>query len=271
MRATLPAVLLLLTACDSMPKAAQPRINVSPYFAAYRLGGKIGMQDRLPSGTPDNSKQSLRSMGLDRYEDDYGIRTDFGDGTSGVRAEWYRLSMHPTDSGVLSDDFGALPAGSTVQTGATMDEFRVGYLHEVWVGHGGPTNSLFEIRIAAGGVLAHRSLDLDVEETSGGLRQDLSLDDRGVLYPAAHFHASRQSFAIDLDYAISPNLQFGGDYGGIFQDIEARISYTVPFQDISLFAGYRFSTLPLDGGSGGLDVDGNLRLDGVQLGVTVTF
>ena len=69
MRATLPAVLLLLAACESLPKSAQPLIHVSPYFAAYRLGGKIGMQDRLPSGTPDNSKQSLRSMGLDRYEE----------------------------------------------------------------------------------------------------------------------------------------------------------------------------------------------------------
>ncbi|MCY2955492.1 MAG: hypothetical protein NT107_00460 [Planctomycetota bacterium] len=267
-----PAILLaLFSACSATQKTAEQRIIVSPYFAGYRLGGKLGMADSQPSGTPTNGQQPMRELGQDRYEEDYGFRADFGNGAAGLRAEWLKLSMHPTDTGVLSDDFGAIPAGSTVNSDVTLEEFRIGYLHEVWTGSGGPENFLLDLQLAAGGLLSHVSTEIDVRETTGSAQQNVSLKDRGILYPALHLRASHQAVAMDLEYALSPNLTFGGDYDGWLQDIEARITYTVPFQDVGLFAGYRFATLPVDSSENGLAVNGDLRIDGIQLGIIISF
>ena len=79
-----------------------------------------------------------------------------------------------------------------------------------------------------------------------------------------------KSFAFDFDYAIAPGL-VTGDYDGMQQDIEARLSYSVPFQDVTLFAGYRYSLFSAKGNEGGLAYDSDLRLDGYQFGITVSF
>ena len=264
------AAVAVLAACG-LPKTVSPRLVVSPYYAAYQMRGRLGMQSDSGSGPVDNNPQSLRNLGQDHYEDDYGIRVDVGDGMTGLRVEWYRASMSPTSTGVLDDDFGHLLANDVVQSNVRMNEYRVGYLQQVWEAHGALYDRPLDLAFAAGGILAHRDLELHARSTDLARHQDIDISDHGVVYPALRFRAGWQSLALVLEYAMSPDLSFGGDFQGLQQDVEARLTYTVPFQDIGLFVGYRYSTMSVEGVEGGLGFDGHLYLDGIQLGVTVSF
>src|SRR5262249_2623543 len=128
-----------------------------------------------------------------------------------------------------------------------------------------------DFKLAAGGVLAHRDLGMHMHTVDNVRRQDVRVSDEGVVYPAVRFRATWQSVSLDLEYAISPNLTFGGEFDGVLQDFETRFTYRVPMQDVGIFAGYRYSTLPIEGHEGALAFDGNLRIDGLQLGVVVSF
>jgi len=264
------AAVAVLAACG-LPKTVSPRLVVSPYYAAYQLRGKLGMQSPSASGPVDNNPQTLRNLGQDHYEDDYGIRVDVGDGMTGLRAEWYRAGMNPTSAGVLDDDFGHLLANDVVQSTVRMNEYRIGYLQQVWEAHGALYERPLDLALAAGGILAHRDLEMEVHTTDLARHQNIDISDDGVVYGALRFRAAWQSLAFVLEYAISPDLSFGGEFQGTQQDFEARLTYMVPFQDIGLFVGYRYSTMSVEGVEGGLGFDGNLKLDGIQLGVTVSF
>jgi len=58
---------------------------------------------------------------------------------------------------------------------------------------------------------------------------------------------------------------------GVLQDAEVRASYTMPLNDITFFAGYRYSQLDASGTTNGFGYDADLTLDGYQFGVAVTF
>lgn len=271
MRILCPGAALLFAACNSFPIMADPRVQVSPYLAVYQLRGDLGMQSDPGTGIQNNAEQSLKLFGFDKHREDVGVRVHIGDGFAGLEIDYYRLDQRSTRGGVLEDDFGELQQGDQVTMNAVMDEFRIGYLAQVLDGSFDYHDHPIEWRLALGGILAHRSLDLQMQTVDGARRQSLHADDDGVLYPAIRLRAKWQNVHLDIGYAISPELDFGGDFDGVMQDFEARIAYTVPYQDITLFAGYRYSTLPVAGTEGGFGYSGDLVLDGFQFGLQVSF
>jgi hypothetical protein len=201
---------------------------------------------------------------------DIGVRADIGDGFGGLRFDYYRLDQGTTQSGVIDADWGRLQNADTVQMRAAMDEFRIGYLEPFLHVRTTYRDRPLQMRVAAGGVFSHRDLALRASNADRSRTQDVDIDG-DMLYAAARFRATWRDFAFDLDYAISPDVVLGGDFDGVLQDAEVRASYTMPLNDITFFAGYRYSQLDASGTTNGFGYDADLTLDGYQFGVAVTF
>jgi hypothetical protein len=266
--ACLSSLLLMTAACNSFPVPLEPELKVNPYLAVYQLRGDMAMAS-TPGG-PLNANQDLRQFGGDNYEEDIGIRADFGDGMSGLRLDYYQLDQNTSRLGQLSADFGALPAGSLVRMRAQMNEYRIGIQQEILSTRTEWRESPLDLRLGAGVVYAQRDLKISAQTDDGLIRQAIEMD-CAAFYPTVRLQAVWQDLLMDVDYAISPNLDIGGDMNGVLQDFEARLSYQVPFQDLSLFCGYRYSVFAADGNNGSFGYETDLRLDGIQLGLTVTF
>ena len=63
----------------------------------------------------------------------------------------------------------------------------------------------------------------------------------------------------------------GGDIEGLSQDFEAMVSYELPQRDVRVFAGWRYSEFSAAGSEGPYRFENDLVIDGLQLGVLVTF
>jgi hypothetical protein len=269
MRAIPICLAAMLTACGSFPITSEPLLQFSPYLAKYRLRGDVAMQNDPGTGIENNAAQSTDTFGLGDYEDDLGLRFDLGDGFGGLRLDYYHLDMSTSTSGQLGDDFGALIAGDVARMRAGMDEWRLAFLQSVWNVDASYRGTPVEFKLAVGGAWANRDLSMRVT-TTDGLRTQ-GVDPSGdAFYLASRFRAKVRQVSLDLDYAICPSLTTG-DFDGTQHDIEARFSYAVPFQDVTMFAGYRYSVLRAEGDQDGFGWQSDLRVDGVQLGVTVTF
>lgn len=258
-------------ACESFPVPTDPRVHVSPYFAHYRLRGDVAMQSNPGSGAVSNDAQSLDALGQGHYADDVGVRADVGDGFSGIRVDYYQLEMGPRGSTTLTDGFGAIPAGATAQAQPKMDEWRLSLTQEVYATKMRWRQDPIEMRFGLGGTWANRRMDMDVRGSDTASSYQQGVDFSGdVFFGAARYRATLGQVSLDVEYAISPDLQ-SGDWDEISQDFETRLSYAVPFQDVTVFAGWRYSTLDGSGSDGGLRQDADMTLDGYQFGVTVTF
>lgn len=269
---TLAALAAVLCSACSATVLAEPRILVSPYLALYQVRGDIGLQSQPVPGGPlqDNAPQPMRNFGQDHHREDVGVRADIGDGFAGFRIDYYRLDMGTADNGTLSADWGRLLANDVVSMSMTMDELRVGYLEPLVHVRTNWRDRPLSLQFAAGGVFAYRSMDLRARTVDFSRTQNVDISG-DVIYPAARFRASWRGFAFDADYAISPELELGGDWEGVMQDIEVRFGYTMPLHDITFFGAYRYSTLPAEGQSDGFAYDADLTVDGFQFGVSVTF
>jgi hypothetical protein len=263
--------LLCLGSCTSLTMA-EPQILVSPYLAVYQLRGEVGMQSQPVPGGPlqENAPQSARTLGQDHHHEDLGVRVDIGDGFGGFRVDYYRLDMGTSQPGALGADFGSLFATDVVALNAVMDDLRLGYLEPLFELETEYREQPLKLRFAAGGVLAHRSMDLRVRTSDGQRSQNVSADG-DVFFPAVRAQVSWREFALDVDYALSPDLTLGGDFGGMQQDLEARLSYTLPLRDVTFFGGYRYSEFPSKGTTDGFRYDADLKLDGFQFGLVLTF
>lgn len=272
MRASaLVALVPLLGSCTAT-LLYEPRILVSPYLALNQVRGSVAAQSDPGGGAPvqNNTAQSMRTFGQDHHDEDIGVRADVGDGFGGLRLDYYRMDIFTSHPGTLTDDWGALVQGDSVRMKVEMDEVRVGYLEP-----------LFETKVtfreqpisflgAAGGVLAHRNMRLRGQTDDGTRRQSFNVDG-DVIYAAIRGRASWQNVAFDLDYALSPDLTIGGDFRGMQQDMEVRASYTLPLRDVTFFVGYRYSDIEAKGNGGNLAYDADLKIDGYQIGITVSF
>lgn len=260
----------LLCGCSSTTMA-EPRLLVSPYLAIQQLRGEVSLQSEPTPGTlQDNGEQTLRTFGQDHYREDIGVRVDFGDGFAGFRVDYLQLAQNTNDSGVLEADWGTLLAGDVVRMDVDMDELRIGYLETLFHGKTTWRDRPLALQFAAGAVVAHRELDLSGETLDRSRQQRVEVEG-DVAYAAARLRLGWRDIALDVDYAISPELALGGDFEGTLQDIEVRASYTLPMRDLTFFGGWRYSTLPGEGNTGRLAYDADLVLDGFQLGVVLTF
>ncbi|MEO6598167.1 MAG: hypothetical protein ABIP94_25770 [Planctomycetota bacterium] len=270
---TLAAMLAtsLLTGCTSTVMA-EPKVLVSPYLAVYQLRGATSMQSDAGAGQPlrNNTPQAMRTFGQEHHHEDLGVRVDIGDGFGGFRAEYYKLDMGTSRNGVIDADWGRLLAADLVSMRAEMDELRLGYLEPVLSGQVMWREHPLKMRVAAGGVFAYRSMTLRAK-TDDGMRTQNANIDGDVLYGALRCQATWRDFALDFDYALSPDLTLGGDYDGVQQDLEVRGSYTLAMRDITFFAGYRYSEFPAKGTADNFAYDADLKLDGFQFGIAVVF
>lgn len=269
MRILLLAPVLLLAGCGSFPFSSEPRALLTPYFANYRLRGDVAMQNDPGTGLEGNAPQSTQTFGLGDAKDDFGIRADVGDGFAGLRVDWYHLDHHTTDSGVLGDDYGTLIAGDTARMRARMDEWRVSLMQSVLHHESRYQGEPLGFDVAVGGVAANRDLSMRATTTDLARTQGLDIDGN-AFYGAVRARLTVQRFSADAEYAFSPGLTTG-DFEGTQHDLEARLAYSMPYQDVSVFLGYRYSVMQAEGQQDDFGWYSDLRLDGLQVGVSVTF
>jgi hypothetical protein len=271
MRVLVLVLAAALAACSSTT-FAQPRVLVSPYLAVYQLRGKVGVQSQPTPGGPlqDNPAQSMVTFGQDHHREDVGVRADIGDGFAGVRFDYYKLDMGTSKTGVLTADWGRLRAGDTVRMEAEMDELRIGYLESLGTLRASFRGEPLTFRFAGGGVFAYRDMTLRARTDDGARTQNVGITG-DVIYLATRFRASWRDVAFDAEYAISPDLVLGGDFQDVLQDVELRASYTLQQHDISFFGGWRWSTLKASGSTDGFGYDADLKIDGFQFGVSLSF
>jgi hypothetical protein len=267
MRVLLCGSALALASCNSFPVPANPAVHVSPYLAKYQLRGDVGMQSNPGTGVENNADQSIAALGQGSHGDDFGIRADIGDGFSGIRLDYYRMELGPSGPGTLTDELGALPTGEAATLEPRMDEWRLAWTQSVLDGALAWRGDPVRVRGAVGATWANRDLSMDLQSTTASQGIDQSGDS---LYATARMRATLKQVSLDVEYSLCPELHTG-DWEGLAHDIETRLSYAIPFQDVTVFAGYRYSMLEGGGSRGGLEHDTDLVIDGFQLGVTVTF
>jgi hypothetical protein len=267
MRALLPTVALLAAACTTT--FAEPRFQLSPYVAVHRLRGDAGAATPGTGGGPAtaNAPQPLSRFGQGERGDDLCWRFDVGDGFAGARVDWYRLGIDGDDGSALGDGYGAFAAGDVATMRARMEEFRVGYIESVASTRLSLQDRPLTLRVGAGAVLASRDLSLTARRATDGAAERSSFDGENP-YAALRLGARWRDVALDAEYALCPGLAIGGDVDGVLHDLELRAAWTLPYYDVTLFAGWRLATIEA-AAAGGRTAD--LTLDGWLLGVSVSF
>ena len=271
MRALAALPLALFAGCTSAT-FAEPRILVSPYLALYQLRGDVALQAFAagPAFPVDRTPQTMRTFGQDHHREDFGVRADIGDGFAGVRFDYYKLDMNTSRVGTLTDDWGDLLAGDQVRMRAEMDELRIGYLESLGTLRTTWRDHPLTVRFAGGGVFSHRDLALRARTEDGVRSQNVEIEGDTV-FAAARCRASWRDWALEAEYAASPEIVLGGDFEGFQQDLELRLAYTMPLHDVTFFGGYRLSMFDAEGHAGRLAYDADLTIDGFQFGLSVTF
>ena len=79
--------------------------------------------------------------------------------------------------------------------------------------------------------------------------------------------------SIALDAELSPREAWHPVVivAGQEQDFEARLSYTLDYGQVEVFAGYRYSAMEMDTVESGLASSADMVLEGYQLGFRFTF
>ncbi len=67
-------------------------------------------------------------------------------------------------------------------------------------------------------------------EVTGLRSQKLEMEDDGAVYLAARGRVSWRGVALRVDYAISDDMNFGGEFEGTQQDLEITLGYTLDTQ-----------------------------------------
>jgi hypothetical protein len=263
---------IVLGACALPPALEDPKLQFTPYLSVYEVTGKTRMQSfNGGGGVVDNNSINLRDMGGGHHDEDVGGRVDVGDGFSTFRVDYLRLDANSSRKNAIPDDWGALVQGDVVHMGTIMDEVRVGYVNEVWHGTFGEKERQVDVRVGLGAVLGWRNMKMEVVEDNLVRQQTIHADDDGSIAPAVRARASLRGWFLETEYAISPEgWSFGGDFDST-QDLEVRIGYQIPLQDVAVYAGWRWSQYEISGTEGSLRHDDDLTLTGFQFGVVITL
>src|SRR5260221_8494032 len=104
-----------------------------------------------------------------------------------------------------------------------MDALRLGSAYDLYDQKFGAVKGReLQLRCAPIVVFAHRDLRLRGFDDSGVPSDSHEANDAGVVYGGARLRATYRDFSVDAEYAISPGLDFGGDFHGTQQDFELR-------------------------------------------------
>ena len=265
---TAAAILLGAGGCASWPGLDNPQISLAPYLALYTLEGQARMQSAAGGAIVNNAAMPIATLGLRERDDDWGGTLAIGDGFSGFELSYLRLDMDDTETGTLTADFGAVPAGTVVNATAKMDEFRFGYVAQAFLWE---NDQGLYAKLGGGLTLVHRELDFVVQQEDGPARQAIRAKDVGLPYLKGRLDVGYRQFGIDVDYAWNPDLELGGDFSGTLQDLEVVAHFTLEDQDLTLYAGYRRSDLPASSREGPFRYDADFELEGFFLGIRFSF
>ncbi len=223
------------------------------------------------SGGPivDNPSMDIQTFGIDDEETDLGFRLEVGDGLSGVSVDFIDLRNESNTSGTLTNDWGNMMAGDTVNTSLHMSNLRLRWLfgHTFAV----DDSQVWRAGLGLGPMLTHRRFRMTVSEVSGLRSQKMEFHDDGQVYVAARGRVSWNSVDLTVDYAVSEDWNFGGEFDGTQQDLEVMLSYTTNNGRMALFGGYQYSEFPASGNEGPFDFDADFTLDGYLFGLTIIF
>lgn len=263
----------LSAACSSIPGLQDPTIQLSPRYYLYKLRGDARMQSVSGGSIVENGSMSISQLGQSKRDDDYGGVLSIGDGFSGIEAEYQRVDMDDTSTGVLTADYGFIPTGTIVSSAFKMDEYRLTYTaelldHEFEIGE----DEFLRVRAGPSAAIAHREGTFSVfEDGNSVLNQGLKFKDDGVPYIGLRGRVEWREFSAQIDWDYNPDITFGGDFEGELHDIEILARYEFEAQDISVLAGYRWSDIQTSGPSGDLRYDMDFKLEGYVLGIEFRF
>ena len=264
---------LLCAGCDALPGFDDPEIALSPRYYALELEGEARMQSVVNGRIVNNPPQGVEEFGQKDRDDDVGGQIAIGDGFSGIEFDYMKVEIDDSALGVLTADFGAVPAGTLVQSRFDLEEFRVGYTAELFAHELSVTEAEpLLVRLGAGAALAHREGDLTLEsDTDPDLVEAIEFKDNGLLFATARARLEYVGAALQFDWGYHPDFDFGGEFQGEMHDVEITASYTLEAQDVTFLVGYRYSQLPATGSSRGLRYDTDFELEGWMLGFTFRF
>jgi len=245
-----------------------PQITVVPQLVLLELRGDTNMQSSSGGAPVSNPDVSLSELGVTDREDNWGGMVRIGDDFSGMDVGYLDIEAESTQTGTLSQNWGNLLQGDVVKTEVDGFEVRGRYVGELLDLE---SEAKARLQLGAGAELAHRELKFKAREVSGVRSQTLEVKDAGMPYLCARGRASYLGFGLQADYAINPDLDFGGDFDGIQQDIEVAATYTFADQGVVVSAGYRRSYLHADSTQGNFAYDLDLIFDGYVFGAEITF
>lgn len=277
----------LLTSCASIPGFANPSVRVQARLWADTARGDANSSAPAGSGAPVGGQNvPLNDLGLDDRGDDIGGLFHLGDGFSGVEFLYQGVDLFDSSPNVLPFAYGVLPAASLINSNLEMNEYRLGYIGEVFdhefVFGEEDEEEYVNIRLGAGVEVAHRDGDFDVFEVAipdpdlpeiieTGLTNSLSFSDGGAFYGKVRGRVSWRQFALQADFAFSPDLVLGGPVEGPLNDTEIQARYTFFEQGLTLFLGYRRSQFELQDNVQGTAFNADFVIDGFLAGAEFEF
>ena len=259
---------VLLASCSAWPGLDRPKVDAGAYLALYELRGRARMDSNVGGVIQNNPGMDLAVFGAGERDDDVGGYITVGDGFSGFEFNYFKLTMEDSSPGMLTSPFGSLDAGEVVLTEVEMDEWRARYVAKLFE-HTFPNR--LRVGFGLGGAVAHRDLKFFPRRQTLGDGQILTAKDYGLPYAAARLRGTYGPVSLNLDWAYHVGVDFGGDFAGRMQDIELIGRYEFVRQDVTLFAGYRYTELPAKGRENDLEYRADLRLEGFQLGLQLRF
>jgi len=210
----------------------------------------------------------LKKLGVSDRDEQFAGVVRIGDGFSGFEAALTTFDLAGTNTGTLTTNWGNLMQGDVVRTNITGSEIRARYIAEFF-DYENESEALFQF--GAGLSVAHRELTIRAREANGLRAQNITMNDDGIPFVDSRIRATYREFGFQVDYAINPDVNFGGDFDGVMQDLGLTATYTFEDQDLKLSAGFRRSDFTAKGSKGGLAHETDFIVEGFVLGAELTF
>ncbi len=259
----------LCAGCSGLPGLDAPQVELIPKLAILRVKGDAAMQSTTTGGAVrSNARIGLSELGVDDRDEDVGGTIAMGDGFSGFEIDYQRLDQKSSRTGTLGAAFGAIEAGDVVQTKVFMDEFRLRYTAGIvdWE----PVDGA-RLRAGPAVALTHREIEFQTIEQTLARAQTLEIKDDGVAYIGARARLDVGPLGFQIDWGVSPDWTFGGDFRGTMHDLEATVAYRFADHDVTAFGGYRRSELEAEGYRDDRRFDADLLIDGYVFGLRLSF
>ncbi|MBK8974566.1 MAG: hypothetical protein IPM29_01435 [Planctomycetes bacterium] len=271
--AALLLALSLAQGCSWLPGLEDPEVVLSPRMYLYQHEGSARMQSFDSGGVVNNAAMDVSLFGQQRRDEDYGGVISIGNGFSGVELFYQRAKIDDSKHGVLTSNFGALTAGTEVNSELDYQEYRIGYVAEVF-GHEFPVDDDDDvlIQLGVGGAIDHRTGDFIAYDVANPTSyQVIDFKDDGTPYLWLRGRATWRNVSFQADWSFNPDVDFGGDFEGHRHDLELLGRYTLEAQDVAFLLGYRWSDLPASASEQGLRYDTSFAVEGYVIGLEVLF